>query len=163
MKKALIFALVLGLVAGAMAAPATAKKKKKKKPAPIERVVDLEYSAPGIGVAGPGGVGGGLCPFSDPTSQQCIEIPLEVGETYIKVEITDATGQNVAGYISQGDTDGDGVGNLYGEFCGAHAEPIALESTAPVRISFYNGVCAADNSPAIATTGTIKVTLTNHP
>ena len=164
MKKALIFALVIGLIAGAMAAPATAKKKKKKKPVKIERVVDIAYSAPGAGVSGPAGTAsGGICPLADPTTQQCIEVPLEAGDKYIKVEITDASGQNVAGYISQGDTDGDGISDLYGEFCGAHPEPIALTSSAaPVRISFYNGVCA-DNSPAIATTGTIKVTFSNLP
>jgi hypothetical protein len=148
-----------------MAAPATAKKKKKKKPpVRVERVVDISYSAPGAGVSGPAGTAsGGICPFADPTTQQCIEVPLEPGDKYIKVEITDTSGQNVAGYISQGDTDGDGIGNLYGDFCGGHEEFIPLESpSAPVRISFYNGVCA-DNSPAIATTGTITVTFSNLP
>ena len=52
MKKALIFALVIGLIAGSMAAPATAKKKKKKKPAKIERTVEVPYTFPSaIGTA----------------------------------------------------------------------------------------------------------------
>lgn len=161
MKKIIAIALSLGMLAGAYALPAEAKKKKKKKPVRIERVVDLEYSTPGIGVTTPV-AGGGLCPFADPTTQTCIEIPLQAGETYIKVELTDATGLPVMGYISQGDTDGDGIGNLYGDFCGGHEEPIPMESTAPVRISFYNGV-NPDCAPSAATTGTIKVTLSNMP
>ena len=164
MKKALIFALVIGLIAGAMAAPATAKKKKKKKPVRIERIVDLAYQVPGIGVSGPEGTAsGGICPLADPTTQECIAVPLEMGEKYIKIEMTDASGQAVAGFISQGDTDGDGVGNLYGDFCGAHTEPVALESeSVPVGISFYSGVCG-DGTPSVATTGTIQVTLSNLP
>jgi hypothetical protein len=160
MKKVISVALSLGLLAGAYAMPADAKKKKRK-PKRIERVVELTYSAPGIGATA-AGVGGGLCPFADPAAQQCIEIMLEPGETYIKVELTDATGLPPMGYISQGDTDGDGIGNLYGDFCGGHTEPIPMESTAPVRISFYNGVDPAC-APNAATTGDIKVTLSNMP
>ena len=52
MKKALIFALVIGLIAGSMAAPATAKKKKKKKPAKIERTVEVPYTFPSAVGAG---------------------------------------------------------------------------------------------------------------
>lgn len=42
MKKALIVALVLGLIAGSLAAPAAAKKKKKKKP-PVPVAVDQKF------------------------------------------------------------------------------------------------------------------------
>ncbi|MDQ3914715.1 MAG: hypothetical protein M3323_05190 [Actinomycetota bacterium] len=161
MKKAIVVALTAGLVAGAFAGPADAGKKKKKI-VRIERVVEVDYSAPGIGVATPQ-ASGGICPFADPTTQECIEIPLQLGEKYIKVEIADAAGQKVAGYISQGDTDGDGIGNLYGDFCGAHPEPIELQSSsAPVRVSFYNGA-KADCAPSIATTGSITVTFSNLP
>ena len=161
MKKTLVVALALSLVAGALAMPATAKKKKKK-PVRVERVVELEYSAPGIG-ATVAGAGGGICPFADPTTQECIEVPLQMGETHVKVEITDAAGQKVAGSLSQGDTDGDGVGNLYGQFCGAHEEPVEMLSpSVPLRVSFYNGTCA-DGTPAPVTTGSITVTFSNMP
>ena len=161
MKKAIVVALTAGLVAGAFVGPADAGKKKKK-PVRVERVVEVDYAAPGAGVATPA-ASGGICPFADPTTQTCIEIPLQLGEKYIKVSIADATGQQVAGYIGQGDTDGDGISNLYGDFCGEHPEPIALESaSAPVRISFYNGA-TADCAPSISTTGTITVTLSNLP
>jgi hypothetical protein len=161
MRKTLSVLVVLGLVFGAFALPAEAKKKKKKQPR-IERVVEIDYQAPGLGVSTPG-PGGGICPFADPTTQECIEIAPALEERYIKVEIDDATGMSVAGYISQGDTDGDGIGDLYGDFCGAHEEPIALQAVgAPVRISFYNGTCA-DGTPSVATTGTITVTFSNKP
>ena len=161
MKKAIVVALTAGLVAGAVVGPADAGKKKKK-PVRVERVVEIDYAAPGIGAATPA-ASAGLCPFADPTTQQCIEIPLQLGEKYIQVALEDAAGQKVAGYIGQGDTDGDGINNLYGDFCGAHPEPIELQSqSAPVRISFYNGG-TADCAPSVATTGTITVTLSNRP
>ena len=161
MKRFMIMFMVLGLIAGSIATAEAAKKRKPKQPVRIERVVDLEYSAPGIGVTTPA-ASGGACPFADPTTQQCIEIPLQPGETWIKVELTDATGLPPIGYISQGDTDGDGIGNLYGDFCGGHEEAIPMESLNPVRISFYNGV-NPECAPSAATTGTIKVTLSNMP
>lgn len=162
MKKALAVALSLGLLAGAMIAPADAAKKKKKKPVKTERVVEVTYQGAGIGIATPG-PSGGICPFSDYENQECIEIPLELGEKYIKVELKDAAGQKVAGFISQGDIDGDGIGDLYGEYCGAHEEPVEmLSESAPVRVSFYNGTCK-DGTPSIATTGTIIATFSNLP
>ena len=164
MRKALAVALAAGLLAGAFVGPAEAGKKKKKAPVKVERVVEVAYSAPGAGAAGPDGTAsGGICPLSDPTTLECIEIPLNLGEKYVKVEIIDTLGQKVAGYISQGDTDGDGVGNLYGDFCGAHEAPIEmLSESAPVRVSFYNGTCG-DGTPSIATAGNIKVTFSNLP
>lgn len=160
MKKAIVVALTAGLVAGAFVGPADAGKKKKVKR--VERVVEVDYAAPGIGVTTPAAAGG-ICPFADPTSQECIEIPLQLGEKYVKIEIADAAGQKVAGYISQGDTDGDSISDLYGDFCGGHPEPIALQSSsAPVRVSFYNGA-KTDCAPSLATTGTITATFSNLP
>lgn len=165
MKRSLVLLLALGLVAGSLAAPATAKKKKKKSKAPqrIERVVEIEYSGTGIGVSSPA-ASGGLCPAPSPDQTgTCIETPvLDAAETFVKVEIQDASGLATPGFISQGDLDGDGVGDLYGEFCGAHEEPIALENASPVRVSFYSGTCA-DGTPGTTTMGTIIVTFSNMP
>ncbi len=153
MKKSLVVMIMVGLIAGAFAAaPADAKKKKKAKP----RTVSVEYAAPGIG-ATVLGAGGGFCPFADPTNFECIEVAPAAGEKFVKVEITDATGGAVAGFISQGDIDGDGVGDGYGEYCRGHANPIPLQAAAPVRVSFYPGTCE-DGTPSTPTTGTIKIT-----
>ena len=166
MKRFLIMFMIFGLVVGSVATAEAGKKKKKKAPpAPVkvERTVEINYMAPGAGVSSPA-ASGGVCPFADPTTQECIEIPLQLGEKYIKISITDAAGQKVAGFISQGDTDGDGVGNLYGDFCGAHPEPIALESeSAPVRVSFYNGTCADGSTPSFVTQGMITAVFSNLP
>ena len=162
MKKSIVVLLVLGLMAALAVAPAQAKKKKKPKvPVKVERVVEATYQAPGIG-ATVNGAGGGICPFADPTTQTCIEFPLQLGEKYVKVEITDASGGSVAGSVSQGDTDGDGIGNLYGQFCTAHPEPIAMESPSnALRVSFYAG--GSPDCVSTPTTGTIKVTFSNMP
>jgi len=160
MKKALIIALVLGLLAGAMSAPATAKKKKKKKAKRVERVVEVDYQGPGVGASSPGG-SVGYC-YQFPVSDACLTVVPMPGEKYIKIEVTDASGTAIAGFISQGDLDGDGIGDLYGEFCGAHAEPIQLEKPGGAfDLSLYDGVCGT--GPSIMTSGTIKITLSNLP
>ena len=165
MKKTLTVVLMLALIAGAFAAaPAQAKKKKKKAPVRTERVVEIEYVMGGIGISSPA-ASGGICPMTEPGSGECIEVPvLSAAEKYIKVEIADALPTTIAGFISQGDTDGDGIGDLYGDFCGGHEAPIALEGAgAPVRISFYAGTCADGSGVSFPTTGTITVTFSNMP
>ncbi len=164
MKRTISVLLAAGLIIGMFAMPAVAKKKKKPaKPVKVERVVELTYQGPGAGVVSPA-ASGGICPFSDPASQTCIEIFPEAGEKYIKVEMADATGLTVGGFISQGDTTGDGIGDLYGDFCGGHPEPIAMQAEmTAVRISFYEGACADASGPSVVTTGTITVTFSNLP
>src|SRR5688572_28301148 len=91
MKKALIMALVLGLVAGSMAAPATAKKKKKK-PVKIERVATGTYQTPNLVVVG-------QCNNTDAIG--CVVMPAAPGEKYLTVKITDASGLPVNASIQQ--------------------------------------------------------------
>lgn len=164
MKKSLIVLLAMALVAGALSAPALAgKKKKKKKIVRTERVVEIEYAGIAPGVATPA-ASGGICPSASPDQAgTCIEVPLlSADEAFVKVEIQDATGLSSPGFISQGDLDGDGIGDLYGEFCGAHEEAVPLVNSNPVRVSYYTGTCS-DGTPGLATTGTIIVTISNLP
>lgn len=160
MKKVIVVALTAGLVAGALVGPADAKKKK-----PVvrtERVVEVDYQTTGIGVATPARTTG-VCPFADVQAQQCVEVFPEAGEKFVKVEVKDASGQKQYGFISQGDTDGDGISDGYGNFCGTHAEPVELASaSAAVRVSFYPGA-TTDCAPSIATTGTVVYTFSNLP
>ena len=156
MKKTLSIVLMALLVASAFAAaPASAKKKKK----PSQRVVEIPYTLGGFGVSTPG-PSGGSC-FTDPSMPaSCKEIPLQVGETHISIEIQDASGTTVPGSISQGDANGDGISEIYGQFCGSTAEPLQLQDEfTPVNLSMYPGVCADASGAGIPTTGTIKVTL----
>ena len=161
MKRSLAVLLVLGLAASFAVAPAQAKK--KKKPVRAERVVEVDYQLGGLGVSTPAATAG-TC-FVDPTQPaSCKDVALMKGESYIKIEIQDASGTTVPGSMNQGDIDGDGVNDIYGQFCGAMPEPIQLQdSYAPVSISMYPGVCADASSGGIPTTGTIVVTLSNMP
>ena len=155
MRKTITTILAAALVLGAFAAPmADAKKKKKPKP----RVVTDTYDAPAIGIASPVVSGGGST-CSGGNNIGCVEFPTTAKDKYIKIEVTDQSGQKAGGYISQGDTDGDGVGNLFGEFCGAHTAPVAITPGVPVKVSLYNGTCS-DGSQSTVTTGTVKATFT---
>lgn len=161
MKKAVVVALTVGLMGGAIAAPAEAKKKKPK-PVKVERVVEVDYQTTGIGVATPARTLG-VCPFADAQAQECVEVFPEAGEKYVKIEVKDATGQKQYGFISQGDVDGDGISDGYGTFCGAHTEPVELATaSAAVRVSFYPGATASC-APSIASTGTVVYTFSNLP
>lgn len=159
MKKPLSTMIVVGLVAGAFALPAEAKKKKSK-PVRTERVVEFEYSGPGVGIATPE-ASVGYC-YQFPVADQCLAVYPEAGEKYLKVEVIDSSGTKVAGFLSQGDLDGDGIGDLYGDFCGAHESAVPLElEMSTVELSLYDGACGT--GPSVMTSGTIKVTLSNMP
>lgn len=161
MKRSLAVLLVLGLAASLAAAPAQAKK--KKKPVRVERVVEIDYQLGNLGAATPAYTGG-VC-FVDPTMPaSCKEVPVQKGDKFIKVEVQDASGTTVPGFISQGDVDGDTISDGYGQFCGAHAEAVPLnDEFTPVGISMYPGVCADASGGGIPTTGTIVVTFSNMP
>lgn len=163
MKKILVTAVVIGLVAGSLAAPAMAKKKKPKKPVRVEEVIEIEYQGGNGGVATPAFTGG-VC-LNDPSMPfSCKSAIPTIAAEYIKVEVTDASGQKAGGFISQGDTDGDTVADGYGQFCGGHAEPVQLTvPAAAVDISLYAGVCSDASGPSVVTSGTITVTFSNLP
>lgn len=161
MKRAIAVALSLGLLAGAMVAPADAakKKKKRKKPVKVERVVEVAYDKPGIGVALAGDNGGYGLSFPSAAA-----VPAMPTEKYVSVEITDESGQNVAISLSAGDIDGDGFADTFASFCGATEEPIELPEPGMAIADMYahNGTCA-DNSPSIMTAGVVKLTFSNMP
>ena len=154
MRKTITTVLAVGLIVGAFMAPSADAKKKKPKP----RVVTDTYDAPAIGVS-TAVASGGASGCTGGNNIGCVEFPTTAKDKYIKVEVTDQSGQPAGGYLSQGDTDGDGVGNLFGDFCGAHLAPVAITPGAPVKISLYNGTCV-DGSQSTVTTGTVKATFT---
>jgi hypothetical protein len=165
MKRSITLLLVLGLIVGSLVGTAEAKKKKKKVKAPVrvERKVEINYSGPNIGVSSPAATGG-VCQLSTDEPGACIETPTGAEDLYVKIVVTDASGQKVAGSISQGDTDGDGVSNIYGQFCGE--TPAALPLAAPgvpLRVTAYSGTCADGSTPSVMTTGIITVTFSNLP
>jgi hypothetical protein len=165
MKRILVLLMIAGLIAGSVAT-AEAKKKKKKVSAPVrmEEVVEIAYTGGNIGVATPAATGGS-CLVDQTVPFHCLNaVPPFVEASFIKVEVIDSSGQKAGGFLSQGDVDGDTIADGYGDFCGAHPEPVAMNTPgAPVDISLFMGVCSDASGPSIVTTGTIKVTFSNMP
>lgn len=157
MKKTMAVALSLGLLVGALVAPAEAGKKKKKKPKRVERVAEITYDGPAWGSASTGGV------CFRPTNS-CGDIATGGDEKFVKMEIDDATGTSVAFTLGQ-DTDPDtfGTETQYGLFCGTTGdEAIEIEPGYPLIVfpwAFGDVACPG----AVATTGTITATLSNLP
>lgn len=115
MRRAWTILLVLGLIAGMMAAPAEARKKKPKK-AKV-RAFEVRYDNPAFGI---GGVGGGC--------SGCPSIPVAPNETYAVFLIEDDV--SPSGYINLAyDSDGDGVQDLDAgpTVCGSTPEPVEIE------------------------------------
>ncbi|HEV3471607.1 MAG TPA: hypothetical protein VG408_00160, partial [Actinomycetota bacterium] len=93
MKKMLATCLAVGLLGGALTAPADAAK--KRKPKRVERVAEAAYDNPAIGI--PGVVGSGAAGGTN-------EFAIGPDEAFVNVEITDDFGQPVIFTMSQ-DTD----------------------------------------------------------
>ena len=147
MKKALIFALLIALLAGAMSAPAVAKKKKKPRP----RVVEGTYDQPALGI---GGVA------SSSANGGAIEVPLMPKEKYFSVEVTDDSGTDVYASLSQDTDPSTPSWEIFAGICGRTEAPIEVTPGIPVRITVTAGPGAEDPQCAgLASAGTIKATI----
>ena len=152
MKRLIVTAVALGLLAGALALPAEAGKKKAKR---VERVAEGTYANPAIGV--PGVVGSAA-------AGGAFEFPLGATEKFISVEITDDLGQPVIATMSQDTDPSTPTWEIFATICGATEEPLPVEPGVAVRVSVYTSpgpdqpTCAGP-----ATSGTIKATFSNLP
>ena len=152
MKRSVMVAILIGLLAAMVVAPVEAGAAKKKK-APKPRVYESTYTCPcGVQVLGNGPawrLGSGEGGF---------EVPVLANEKSMSLELTDDSGTPVYFEIAQ-DVDGDGT--LYehaaGAGCGKTSEPVPLEAGAPVVVFVQSGTC--DTGGGIATGGTFKATL----
>ena len=146
MRKALIFSLLIALVAGAMSSPAVAKKKKLK-----PRVVEGTYDQPALGV---GGVA------SSSANGGAIEVPLMPKEKYFSVEVTDDSGTDVYASLSQDTDPSTPSWEIFAGICGRTEAPIEVTPGIPVRITVTAGPGAEDPQCAgLASSGTIKATI----
>ena len=145
MKRLLTLFLVLGLVAGAMSMPAHAKKKPKK----VSRTVDFTYVCPCVG----------RYQFGSATGTNLGGGPMAVAaESYLSGVAVDSSGQPVAVTIDQ-DTNGDGLNDNVGSFCGKTTTPIKITPGLEIRV--FVGDPATCPGPAAG--GTIHFTLSNLP
>jgi hypothetical protein len=150
MRRSIVVMMVIGLLAGMVAAaPAEAKKRK------VTRKAQGTYQAPATVV--------GNCTQTDGIG--CMTIPAGPKERYITATVTDAHGQPVVIEVTA-DLDGDiQTETSYGSFCGTTEDPIKIEPG--VSLVFWVG--RADNAaaeaclPGVATSGTLDVTFSNLP
>jgi hypothetical protein len=151
MKKTITLLLVLGLIAGSLAAPAAAKKKKKK-PVRVERVAEARYEFPsGIGSGSVGGACSG-----------CPSLPAASGETWVKIEITDDLTPKAGVEFSPGDIDGDGFQDSGVYVCGSTDGWIEIPEGSQM-VSFPWILPGTDCPDGSATSGTIKITYSSSP
>lgn len=154
MKKAIVTALILGLVAASLSAPATAKK--RKKPKRTERTVEGTYLTPSLIAVG--GCG-------ETNAIGCVVLTTGSTERFVTAKVTDAHGQPV--FVSvQADTNNDMQDDVsFGSFCGETTAPIAVPSGQ--ELHFWVGVtpdpAIAGCSPGEGTTGTVTATFSNLP
>ena len=152
MKRFLILFMVVGLIAGSVATAEAGEKK----PARAERTVEGSYgpsSTPFTTCDDPGG------------SLACVVVPTRSTEAFFTAKVTDALGQPVFVQVNNAHV---------GTFCGETTRPISFEpgTTLEFRIepityfwsNWGTGWVGSLSCPyRLKTTGTISVTLSNHP
>jgi hypothetical protein len=155
-RRTLAVALILGLVGGALVAPAEAGKKKKKKKQRIERTVEGTYDLPTLVIAGSCSSSGAI---------GCVALPSAAKERFVTATVTDQHGQPV--YVSvQADTDGNNQDDeVFGSFCGETDEPIAIQPGTELHfwVGFSPDPGFAGCVPGFATSGSIEATFSNLP
>jgi hypothetical protein len=149
-RKTLVALLVLGLVAGSLAAPAGAKKNRKK-----TRVAEATYANPAIGI---GGV------VSSGSAGGSVEFPLTARESFISIDITDESGSDVYASLSQDTDTSTPSWEIFAGICGRTDEPIPVTPGITVRVTITAG--PGSEYPTCAGTpisGTVKAKISNLP
>lgn len=155
MKKILVLALVLGLVASSLGAPAMAKKKKKKKkPVRVERVVEFEYNCPCTGRIQIGtltddgsNIGGG-------------GVPTGAEDLYLHAVAKDDSGRPIA--VSFNQIGASGMNEAMGEMCEKTEEAIPVTGPGVDINVFVDGLDPGCGAPS-GLGGTITMTFSNLP
>lgn len=154
MKKTIAVAVSLGLLVGALVAPAEAGKKKRT-PKKVTRTAEGTYDNPAIGV--PGVVG-------TSSAGGAVEFPLGPKESFLSIEITDDSGQPVTAMLSQDSDPSTPSWEIFATICGATEEPLEVLPAVTVRVSVYT--TPGPEQPTCtgpATSGTIEAKFSNLP
>lgn len=147
MKKALILALIAGLMLGSTVTADAKKKKKKKKN--VIRSAAAAYDAPMIGHPDVGGVCSG--------STGCATFAITAKERFAAFKVTDDAGLPV--YILGGqDLDGDNFTDTSFAFCGQTDEAVAIEPGYEILLFISagpGGVATGEPCAGVGTSGTV--------
>ena len=144
MKKTIAVALTAALIGAAfVAGPADAGRKKTRKAEGV-------YNG-GAGVATLYAVDFGGATF-----------PTKSSERYVKVKLTDATGEPVGFGIGQ-DPEGDSSAPPFAYGCGKTKGAVPIQGGYNVIIFVGEAQGQACGSPSVGTKGTISITLSNVP
>lgn len=144
-------ALLTGVI-GQLPEAGAGKKKKKR----VERTAEATY----VGWSGFRGAVEGTC---DAPPVACASIPIEPGERFVSVEVTDDAGEPVwASVYNFGYSDGS---DTHEHVCGASESPLALVSGLEELVVVVTQTTGGATSPCTgaATTGTIAATFSNLP
>lgn len=145
----LSMALLTGLV-GHLPDAAAGKKKKR-----VERTAEAPYA----GFSGFRGAAEGTC---DANGAGCTIMPVEPGEKFVSIEVTDTAGQPVwaSVYIY-----GYSQGAAHEHVCGASEQPFALTPGLEELVVVVTQTTGGATSPCVgpATVGTVIATFSNLP
>lgn len=150
MRRSLVVCAVLALVASAFVTEAAAGGKKKRE----RRTVTAEY----LGFSGFRGAYEGSC---DAEPVACVSFPIEKGERFVSVEVTDGAGMPVwASVYVYGYTDGH---DPHEHVCGASESPLELLKGLDRLVVVMTQTTGGATNPCIgpATAGSVTATFSN--
>ena len=153
MRRTIVAALVISLIAGVLLAPAEARRRRR-----IVQRVKAEYQTPALGhsdaVIGCLLIADGL---------GCVDLIPRAGMKYLKLRIKDDSGTSTYAAVSQ-DLDGDGVGDVdYPSVCGKTTKAIKIRPGYEVTVFIKGGPGADPPCPGVGTSGTVQATFSNLP
>lgn len=122
-----------------------------------DRVVELSYDQPPPAIAVAGLTAGWV--------EHPMTVKVKPRDRYVRIEVADDSGQKVYGSFSQYRAIAE-TGLERGDFCGKHTAPVELldsgRDAEDLVIHLFSGTCK-DGSLSLVTSGTVKVTFSNHP
>ena len=154
MKRILVLLMIVGLVVGSVATAEAGKKKPKR----VERTVELGYDAPSPGISGV--VGACMAVLGVPGTA-CIDTPLGASDLFVKVTVTDATGQPTNFDLAQETDPSTPYTDIFASGCGETPDAIPITPGVPLRVTVT--AIGGPTCPGVATQGTIELTLSNLP
>ena len=152
MKRFLMMFMILGLIAGSVAAAEA-----KKRPQRLERTVEASYTQQFLDD-----------PYCWQTGGSCIRIKPHKGEAFFTATAVDDHGQPVLVTAWGPETGQGSQRHYYGSFCGETDEPIAFMPGFDIdlRVDLPGGngsPSVVADCPMFGTSGTISVTLSDLP